>query len=181
MNVMEILDHEHQLIAPALQVAQAYARRLALPGAVADPVGFELVGFLDKFVSQCHQTKEFVLFVSLLRKGHASVTSPVAGLHAEHSRLAQLTEALAVAWQMLVDGQMGSGELVAGYLADYAALLQEHLLKEERFYKVTHAVLAAEDHSELKAVFEKVEQETLGADGYSRYSRWASELAGARF
>ena len=110
-----------------------------------------------------------------------SVTSPVAGLHAEHSRLAQLTEALAVAWQMLMDGQAGSGELVAGYLEDYAVLLQEHLRKEERFYKVTHAVLGSEDQAELKAVFDKVEQETLGTGGYSRYSQWACELAGARF
>jgi hemerythrin-like domain-containing protein len=61
MNVIEILDHEHQLIVPALIVAQSCALRIAQPGAAMVPVGQELVGFLNTFISQCHQFKEFNL------------------------------------------------------------------------------------------------------------------------
>ena len=37
MNIFEILGFEHQLISNALQLARAYARRMAYPGAVAEP------------------------------------------------------------------------------------------------------------------------------------------------
>ena len=59
------------------------------------------------------------------------------------------------------------------------ALMLEHLLKEDRFYKVAYPVLHDTDHVELKAVFDKLEQETVGADGYTHYCQWVHQLAGA--
>jgi hemerythrin-like domain-containing protein len=81
---------------------------------------------------------------------------------------------------MTREGQAGAGELVAGYLTDYAALMEAHILKEDRFYKVTEPFLEAADHVELKAVFDKLEQETLGADGHAHYCQWAYQLADMR-
>jgi hemerythrin-like domain-containing protein len=179
MNVFEILDHEHQLIGPALKVAQSCALRMGQPGAAADQLGQELIGFCDKFVSQCHQVKEFNLYVRLLQKGRSYVIAPIASLHAEHSRLAQLTESLDAAWRLATEGQPGAGELVAGYLTDYAALMEAHILKEERFYRVTDSILGYSDHVELKATFDRLDQAMLGADGHARYCQWVYQLAGA--
>jgi hemerythrin-like domain-containing protein len=179
MNIFEILEYEHQAIAPALRVAQSCAQRLAQPGAVADPVGQELIGFCDKFVSQCHQVKEFSLYIRLLQKGRSYVIAPIASLHAEHSRLAQLTESLDAAWRLAMEGQPGACELVAGYLRDYAALMEAHILAENRFYRMSETILGVADLAELKTAFAELDQEALGADGHARYCQWAQQLAGA--
>lgn len=177
MNVFEILDHEHQMIAPALRAAQAYALHMTQPGATVEPAAQELIGFFNKFVSQCHQVKEYHLFIRLLQKGRSYVIAPIATLHAEHSRLARMTEALDAAWQWAADGHAGACELVAGYFTDYAALMDEHLLKEERFYRVTDSILEPADHLKLGAEFDRLEQETLGADRCKSPNQWAFQVA----
>jgi len=177
MNVFDILDHEHQMIAPALRAAQAYALRMAHPGASVEPAAQELIGFFNKFVSQCHQVKEYHLFICLLQKGRSYVIAPIASLHAEHSRLARMTESLDAAWQWGVDGHAGACELVAGYFTDYAALMDAHILKEDRFYRVTESILETADHLELGAAFDRLEQETLGADRYKDYGKWTYRVA----
>jgi len=179
MNIFEILESEHQAITPALRVAQSCALRLAQPGAVADPVGQELIGFCDKFVSQCHQVKEFNLYIRLLQKGRSYVIAPIASLHAEHSRLAQLTEALDAAWRLAMDGQPGACELVAGYFTDYAALMEAHILAENRFYRMSESILGAADLEELKAASAQLDQEALGADGHAQYCQWARQQGDA--
>ena len=97
-------------------------------------------------------------------------------MHDEHSRGAQLSAALEQAWCCAQEKQAGTCELAAGYLADYVALMQVHLTKEDRFYKVTQPILEAVDHTGLKLLFEKVEEETLGVEGYARYCQWAAQL-----
>lgn len=176
MNIFEALDYEHQLIANALQLARSCALRMALPDAAAEPAGQELAGFCLDFISQCHQAKEFNLFVRLLQKGHSHVIAPITGLHADHNRFNQLTEALEAAWRCARDEQPGAYALVAGYLADYAALMQEHMQKEERFYLVIQSVLTPADQEELTATFERINSETLGAGGHERYCQWADQL-----
>jgi hemerythrin-like domain-containing protein len=178
MPVLEILDYEHQLILQVLKVAHASARRMARHGAAVEPVGQALTGFCDKFISQCHQAKEFNLFRCLLQKERAYVVAPIAHFQAEHNRLAQLTESLGVAWRLTKDGHAGACELVVGYLKDYAALMQAHIRKEDRFFKVTQTLLEPADQLSLKAAFDKLEQEMLGADGHARYCQWAYQLTG---
>ncbi len=178
MNVIELIDFEHQLIAQTLTVAQACARRLAQPGGGTEPDGQELIGFLDKFISQCHQAKEYHLFLCLLHKGVPAVIAPIAKFHEEHRRFAQMTESLGSSWWLVTEGQAGAGELVAGYLTDYAALMQAHIQREECFYRVTLSCLDADDHLYLKSMFDKLEQEMLGIDGHTRHCQWAHQAAG---
>jgi len=179
MNIFEILDYEHQVIAQAMELAQAFAQRMAQPGATAEPLGQELSSFCIKFVSQCHQVKEFNLFIRLLQKGRSYVIAPVTGLHSEHSRLTHLTAAVDAAWRCAQEGQVGACELTAGYLAEYATLMQEHLVKEDRFYKLTSTILESADLEELRSGFEKLDHDTLGKQGHAHYCAWAKQQAGA--
>jgi len=163
-----------------MELAQALARRMAQPGATTEPLGQELSSFCLKFISQCHQVKEFNLFIRLLQKGRSYVIAPITGLHAEHSRLNQLTVSLDAAWRCAQEGQAGACELVAGYLTNYGVLMQEHLVKEDRFYKLTSSILEAHDLVELKSGFEQLNQEALGQQGHAHYCAWASQQAGAQ-
>ena len=179
MNIFEVLDYEHRVIAQAMQLAQSFALRLAQPGATTEPLGQELSNFCSKFISQCHQVKEFNLFIRLLQKGRSYVIAPVTGLHAEHSRLVQLTASLDAAWRCAQDGQAGARELMAGYLTEYATLMQEHLVKEDRFYKLTSSILETADLEDLKSGFEQLDHDTLGKHGHAHYCAWAEQQAGA--
>ncbi len=177
MNIFETLDYEHQLIGKALQVAKTCARRMAVPGATAEPVGQELKGFCFGFVNQCHQVKEFNLFVRLLQKGRSYVIAPITSLHAEHGELARLIGLLEAAWTCAEKGEAGACARVSGYLSEYAALMQAHLVKEDRFYKLTSTALEAADQATLQTDFERLDRETLGAEGYGRYCQWAHQAA----
>jgi len=177
MNIFESLGYEHQLISDALQFARAYARRMTYPGAVAGPDGQALAGFCRSFISQCHQAKEFNLFVRLLQKGHSEVIAPITGLHADHHRLDELAAALDAAWQCVQEGRAGAYELMAGQLTDYAALMQAHMQKEERFYLVIESSLTPDEQAELAATFGQLDQETLGTGGHTRCCQWACQLA----
>ena len=176
MNIFEILGFEHQLISNALQLARAYARRMAYPGAVAEPEGQALAGFCLSFISRCHQAKEFNLFVRLLQYGHSEVIAPITGLHAEHHRLDELTAALDAEWRCAPADQAGAYARMAGHLSNYAALMEAHMLKEERFYLVIESSLTPADHAALAATFGQIDQETLGAGGHTRYCQWAGQL-----
>ena len=149
------------------------ARRMALPGASVEPIGLELTGFCEQFVSDYHQAKEFHLFTCLLRSRHSVLMTPIVGLHYEHSKLTQMSESLTVAWRLTTEGLVGGCELCAGTLADYVALLQAHLLKEDRFYGVVAHLLDDSDPALLDAAFVQIEQETVATDGQERYVPWA--------
>jgi hemerythrin-like domain-containing protein len=179
MNAFERLDYEHQLILPVLRLARTCAQRMAQPGAVADLMGQELIGFLGKFISQCHQVKEFNLFIRLLQKGRSYVIAPITNLHAENSELARIAESLDSAWGRARQGQAGACELVAGCFEAYAVLMEAHILKEDRFYRVIDTILDTIDLLDLKATFDQIEQETLGLGGHEHYRQWALQFAGA--
>lgn len=173
MNIFEVLAYEHALIAKVMQVGQSLARRMALHGAIAEPVGADLTGFCEQFTSHYHQAKEFRLFIALLNSRHSARITPIFGLHHEHSQLSQLTGSLTVAWQLIAERQAGGCELFAGYLADYVSLMQEHLLRENRFYAVVAHLLDDSDPALLDAAFVQIEQETVATDGQERYVPWA--------
>ena len=160
-----------------LQVGQSLARRMALPGASVEPIGLELTGFCEQFVSDYHQAKEFHLFTCLLRSRHSVLITPIVGLHYEHSKLTQMSESLTVAWRLTTEGLVGGCELCAGTLADYVALLQAHLLKEDRFYGVVAHLLDDSDQAQLGAAFAQLELATATAGGHERYVRWAVDQA----
>jgi len=178
MNVFEQLEQEHQLISEVLKIAGPQAQRQTPAGAEANPVGRELTEFCERFVSKCHQAKEFNLFLRLLQKGGSSVIVPIIGFHTEHTRLARMAGSLGVVWSLTAEAPTGDWALASGYLADYVALLLTHLAEEDRFYQANRTVLEAYDLADLGVVFDQLEQTMLGAGGYQRYCRWAKQLMG---
>lgn len=172
MNAFEVLDYEHQVMSPALTRARSIAVCMARPSPDTEQVAAKLIVFFQVFISQRHERKEHALFLYLMRKGLSFVVAPIAGFNEEHFRLHELTDALAAAWRVGLHNGGGSRARVAQYLADYAALMQAHILKEDRFYRVTKSILDAADLLDLKTAFEKIDQGTSGAEGYELCHRW---------
>ena len=177
MNVIEILEFEHQMILDVLGVAQA--RLPAITGNV--PVSKEpgIADFCAKFISRCHHAKEFEIFVKLLQKDRAYVVEPITLFRAEHSQLCQLTSSLAVAWKLMAAGQSDSGRIMTEYFNNYADRMRDHCQKESRFYQVVSDVLDDADQLALKEAFDRLDCEMLGTEGHDRYCRWSYEFARA--
>lgn len=172
-NVFEILESEHRLIAKALAGSRPCVPHLAQLGAAVQPVSPELIGFCEQFVSRYHQLKEHHLFLCLQRKGGASVSAPMVALLVDHCRLARLTGLMDGLGRMHPDGQPGNRALMAGYLADYITLTQEHMLKEDRFIRMACGLVDSLDQAALAVTFEQLEQEPSGVARRAHCVQWA--------
>jgi len=175
MNVLEILEYEHQLIQGVFWVMQPQIPVIKNDVPVANES--EVADFCAKFIGTCHCAKEFELFVKLLQKEPSPIIAgPVSSLHTEHNQLRQQTSALTVAWKLKTEQQPGAGQRVAEYLAAYIDLMNELIKKENYFYESVDSVLGDTDQLELKDAFDKLDGELLGAGGHDRYCRWAHEF-----
>ena len=178
MNVIEILEYEHQLILGVLWAIQARIPVIKNDVPVANES--EVADFCAKFIGACHCAKEFELFAKLLQKNKTSIfIGPVTSLHTEHNQLCQQTSALTVAWKLKIERQPGAGQLVADYLTFYVDLMRALIKKENCFYEIVGSALDDADHLELKGAFDKLNGEVLGTDGHDRYCRWAHEFTAA--
>ena len=173
MSAIEILEYEHQLILDVLSMAQNRVRLLAVADNQSKAKDSRLPDFCAKFICRCHHAKEFELFVTLLQKGRSYVIGPITMFHSEHSRLGQLSASLAVTWRLMDEGHADAPWVVAEYLNDYVGLMRAHLQKEKRFYQVVSEILDDNDHLAIKAAFDKLDGEILGAEGHDQYCRWA--------
>ena len=179
-DIFEILESEHRLVAKVLTVAHSCIPSMAQPGAAVQPVSPELIGFCGQFVSRYHLPREFELFRCLQRKGCASITAPMRGLLAEHGRLALLTGMMEASCWLNAADQPGASTRVAGYLSDYIALTQEHMLKEDRFIRTAFSLVDSFDQTALAVAFEKLEQDLPGAAQRAHYVQWAQQRIPAR-
>ena len=178
MNVIEILEYEHQLILGVLWVLQDRITGIKNDLPVADEPA--VADFCAKFIGACHCAKEFELFMKLLQKNSTSIfIGPVTSFHTEHNQLCQQTSALTVAWRLKAERQPGAGQVVADYLTAYINFMRPLIKKENYFYELVVDVLDAADHQELKNVFDKLDGEVLGPTGHDQYCRWAHEFTAA--
>ncbi len=176
-DIFELLESEHRLVAKVLTVAHSCIPNMAQPGVAVQPVSTELIGFCGQFVSRYHQPREFELFRCLQRKGCASITAPMRDLLAEHGRLARLTGMMEAACWLNAADQPGTSTRVAGYLSDYIALTQEHMLKEDRFILTASSLVDSFDQAALAVAFEKFEQELPGTALCAHHAKWAQQWA----
>jgi len=176
MNVIEILEYEHQLILGVLWVMQTRSPAIMDGRPTASEIG--VVNFCTKFIGECHYAKEFEFFIKLLQTNRTSMfIGPVTSFNAEHQQLCRQISALTAAWKLEVEGHPSAKPRVAEYLNDYANLMRDHMQKENRFYEVVANVMADPDHLVIKEAFDQLDAKTLGPDGHDRYCRWAHTLA----
>ena len=178
MNVLEILEYEHQLILGVLWVMQARVPAIEADRPIANES--EVVDFCARFIGECHCAKEFELFVRLLQKTQSSIfIGPVTSFHTEHDQLCQQTSALTVAWKLKTTRKPGAGQMVAEHLNAYTNLMRALIKKENYFYEIVGSVLDDADQLELKGAFDKRDDEVLGTGGHDHYCRWAHEFTAA--
>jgi len=180
MTPTETLVHEHDVILLVVEAAAREAGAIRAAGRVdADRVA-RFADFFAGFADACHHAKEEkLLFPRLKERGAIDKGCPVPRLVDEHERGRGHVRAIRAALVGAAAGEPAEVATVADHLADYAAMLREHIRREnEILFPCADRNLTAADQTELAQGFERVETEETGAGVHERYHRLAHELAG---
>lgn len=171
MRATEILMEEHRGIEHMLDVLEVIADRLSnrLEVGTGDPE--KALDFFSGFADKCHHAKEErQLFPALVGAGLPQEGGPIGVMLAEHVQgrgyIAAMRHALI----------RGDGAAFAGAGRAYAALLRDHILKEDQFlYPMADACLATQD-DDLVAAYDALELEVTGPGGHDAYHRVLEDL-----
>ncbi len=165
-----ILRKEHDAILQMLDVSEALAQRLAA-GAPVEPERLtEMLEFFQTFADRCHHGKEEdLLFPLLERKGLMRAGGPVGVMLDEHEQGRALVRRMADAAQAYNDHDATAGRRYAEASRRYAALLRQHIDKENHIlFMLADRLLTPEEQAGLAEAFERVEVDKLGAGTHER-------------
>jgi hemerythrin-like domain-containing protein len=166
----QILRKEHDAILRMLDVTEEAARKLR----AAQPVPAEtlngLLEFFRLFADRCHHGKEEdLLFPALERKGMPRAGGPIGVMLHEHEQGRALVGQMASAAEAYAGGDAEAGRRWAAAASPYAALLREHIAKEnEVLFVMAERMLSDAEQAELASAFERMETEKMGAGTHER-------------
>jgi hemerythrin-like domain-containing protein len=177
-DATRILRQEHDAILRMLDVAEESARRLQHGEAVPRDVLNGLLEFLQLFADRCHHGKEEdLLFPLLEKKGLTLEGGPIGVMLHEHDLgrdlVAQMTRAAAA----YNTGDKLAGRRWAEPTLQYAALLREHIHKENNIlFVMAERLLTPSEQQELTLAFATVETEKMGAGTHERLHALMDQL-----
>ncbi len=165
-----ILRQEHDAILRMLDVTDAIVQQLERNQRVAPETLAGVLEFFRLFADRCHHGKEEELLFPLLeRKGMAREGGPIGVMLHEHEQGRSLGRQMGDAADAFSNGMPGAGTRWADAARSYAALLRQHIDKENNvLFVMAENILSAAEQAELVAAFEKVEEEKMGAGTHER-------------
>jgi hemerythrin-like domain-containing protein len=154
------LVHEHNLIKRMLTLLERNAPRTA-EGSYSD-YRFYLDGvdFIRNYADRFHHAKEEdVLFAALVANGMPREHSPVAAMLMEHEQGRAFVRAMEEAASAALAGKSGQDRLIAANALAYAALLREHIAKEDEIlYPLSERIIPTEARDAILAGYTRAEQ-----------------------
>lgn len=174
-----VLRKEHEAILRMLDVTEEVARQLDARRPVSPETLFELLEFFRLFADRCHHGKEEdLLFPLLRRKGLPPAGGPVAVMLYEHEQGRALIREMLEAAEAFRGGAAEGGGRWADAARNYAALLREHIAKENNIlFVMAENLMTPAEQDELAAAFEKAEAEKMGAGTHERLHALMDKLA----
>jgi len=178
MKATDILMAEHRVIERVIAALEAGASRLEQGGAVSPEFFIQATEFITGFADGCHHKKEEgVLFPTMIDHGVPAEGGPVSVMLAEHEMGRTYTRSLRAAAELLAQGESHAGREVVHFARSYAALLRQHILKEDRIlFVMANQLIPEEQHDQVFQDFEKVEHEETGAGVHEQYLALAEWL-----
>jgi hemerythrin-like domain-containing protein len=174
----EILRREHDAILRMLDATDEVIRRLDAGGAVEPGMLNGLLEFFRLFADQCHHGKEEdLLFPKLEQKGMPREAGPIGVMLLEHDQGRAFVRQMGQAAGEFAQGKAGASARWTAAAAGYAALLREHIYKENNIlFVMAERMLTPEEQQELSEQFEKVEVEKMGAGTHERLHALMDQL-----
>lgn len=165
MRATDILRQEHEAILGVLELLEAHAAQIRAGRAVDPEFAQWCLGFLHHFAEGHHHGKEEgVLFPALIRHGMPKESGPIAIMLAEHE------QGRAAVRRMEAAAARGDDRGYAAVASDYAALLRQHIAKEnEVLFALADRIFSADDEANALQAFGKVVHDTGGVLVRERY------------
>ncbi len=178
MNATQTLMNEHQVILRVINALEHVARSLDEGQAVRPGFFLDAADFIKGFADGCHHHKEEgVLFVAMQKNGLPVQGGPLGVMLAEHEQGRILTRGMRQAAELLQNGQAGAAPDVVSNALRYAALLRQHIAKEDNvLFPMADRVIPADQHEQVEQGFEQVEHEETGAGVHEKYLALAEKL-----
>ena len=169
-DITQALVAEHCLILRMITLLE----RNALLTAAGDFSNWQFyldgVDFIRSYADRFHHAKEEdVLFSALVRNGMPRENSPVAAMLMEHDQGRAFVLGMESAVQKVLDGLPGEESAIAENAMAYAALLREHIEKEDDIlYPLAERVMPEAMRAEIVEEYQRAEERT-GADFSEKY------------
>ena len=131
-DITQALVNEHRLILRMIALLERNAPRTADGTYTNWQFYLDGVDFIRNYADSFHHAKEEdVLFEALVKNGMPREHSPVAAMMMEHEQGRAFVAAMESATLEALNGQSGRGRIIADNALAYAALLREHISKED--------------------------------------------------
>lgn len=178
MTPTEILMHEHRVIEHVLGALEIAAGRAAADQPVRPGFFIDAAEFISHFADGCHHHKEEgMLFETMASTGFPKDVGPIAVMLAEHEMGRQYTRGMRSAAQRWADGDGSAREDVIAQARGYAALLRQHIMKEDNIlFPMADRMIPAAQQQALLAAFDRFEAEETGAGVHEQYHALAEQL-----
>lgn len=170
-NVTRVMSDEHQLILRMITLVENNTT-LMEQGTFRDwPFFLDAVDFIRQYADRFHHAKEEdVLFTALVDNGMPARQSPIEAMHMEHEQGRAFVRAMEAGAQKAQAGEPGQIPLIAANARGYAALLREHIDKEDHIlYPLAERILPEEVRAGMLEAYDRAEAKTPGLeDTYRR-------------
>jgi hemerythrin-like domain-containing protein len=176
MRATDELKEEHRVIERVLSVIDAAVAR---QGRGLSPEFFvRVVYFIRNFADICHHGKEEDnLFPAMERRGIPGHDGPVGVMRVEHDRGRAYVREVDEAAKRLTAGDATAMATALRNAAGYAALLRQHIDKEDNIlYMMANQVLTESDQRALVAKFEEIELERMGPARRAEFLKLVAQL-----
>lgn len=179
MQSVEILMQEHRNIERVVEALETAAAHLARGTAVRPAFFSEAAGFFADYADGVHHAKEEgVLFGAIARSGMPASEGPIPVMLEEHVEARSRTRALRRAAKKLEEGDATAGREVVSTAMSYAALIRDHIAKEDEvLFPMAAQLMAPETEAEVVAGMTRVEQQETGSAKLAELLALADRLA----
>jgi hemerythrin-like domain-containing protein len=179
MQATDILMEEHEVILRVISALEIETGRLAAGQDVRPGFFLDATDFIKGFADGCHHKKEEgVLFEAMAAAGLPKQGGPIAVMLAEHDQGRVFTRGLRDAANRLVAGDASARGEVVYNARGYAALLRQHIGKENGIlFPMADQMIPAGKQAQVAEDFERVEHEDTGAGVHEKYLALAEALA----
>jgi hemerythrin-like domain-containing protein len=178
MQATDILMEEHEVILRVIGALAIETDRLAAGQDVRPGFFLDAADFIKGFADGCHHKKEEgVLFEAMASAGLPVQAGPIAVMLAEHEQGRAFTRGMRDAANRLAAGDESARGQVVSNARGYAALLRQHIHKENGIlFPLADQVIPLNKQAQVAEDFERVEHEETGAGVHEKYLALAEAL-----
>ena len=179
MKATQILMDEHRVIEQVIATLESGAQLLTDGQPVRPGFFIDAADFIKGFADGCHHKKEEgVLFIAMAENGVPVQGGPIGVMLAEHEQGRIFTRGMREAAQRLEAGDESARQDTVRNALGYAALLRQHIQKEDHIlFPMASQVIPVSEHEKVADDFERVEHEDTGEGVHEKYLALAGALA----